>query len=482
MGIKFDEIKNWSTFSEKTKSIIKESENNRLDAVGLLMTGKFNPTECVQIFQSLADPKCMGEIKNRFQWQRATFFGIDGIIDSCEEYSKNGYTSYALKANKNSVGLTLPLVLNYTNTGKLKSKTCDKYEKIVSERGNFFPKWLGKDIEHSQYSAGKTYRETGKSIEIFKEVDGKQISEYDEIVLLSNLVAERLLAFEAKELKQDRKQYKNEDLKVIDEVTKLLLTLGICRTINFGDPEASHEIDEALKLQISNAIATIETSSNHFIKTIAKQTTECMNDFRVRADFSIESIVENMKANGFRYPKQPTTYAEAVFNANNFTKIFNIQFKIDAAPKPKTGISEAKIKRGILTLSGMFDSYVLSKKQMADITTETSPYVDQTESIEYLLKHKDDLFNPISKEYSNLKMDIINKVIKRLKQQRPEDKGNLKLMLKSVLNEEYSSQNEKGELEIRDSGVIIRNIVKNMIKDKKAESKTKRKIEEERTL
>ena len=478
MVIKFDEIKNWATFSEKTKSIIKESGNNRLDAVGLLMTGNYNPTECVQIFQSLADPKYMGEIKNKFQWQRANFSGIDGLADSCEEYSKNGYSSYALKSNENTVGLTLPLFLNYTSNGKLKSKTCDKYDKIVSERGNFFPKWLGKDIEHSQYSIGKTYKESGKSIEIFKEVDGKQISEYDEIVLLSNLVAERLLAFEAKELKEERKQYKSEDLKVIDEVTKLLLTLGICRTINFGDPEASHEIDEALKLQISNAIATVETSSNHFVKTIVKQTTECMNDFQIRAEFGIESIVENMKANGFRYPKQPTTYAEAVFNVNNLTKVFDIQFKIDAAPKQKTGVSEANKKKLQDLLSGMFDSYVLSKKQRAEATTEANPYIDQTESLEYLLKNKDNLFNPISKEYSDLKMDIINKVLRRYEQQRSEDKGkNARARLKDVLNEEFSPQGE-----MRDSGVIIRNLVKNMIKNRKANAKGKIKLDDGQAL
>ena len=54
--INLNEMENWQYYSAATQNNLELAQKSCLDAVGLLMTEKYNPNELISLFQTLADP------------------------------------------------------------------------------------------------------------------------------------------------------------------------------------------------------------------------------------------------------------------------------------------------------------------------------------------------------------------------------------------------------------------------------------------
>ena len=134
MNKELEKITNWAELSVSTQNNIGISADAGLDAIGLLLTEKYNPTEVVSLLQSLADPDFFGELYITDFFDRVLYSKVAGVAKSVAPYLSNErYSSYALKAKDNKIGLTFPLLLSYTQSKNLTAEALSniKFNKLI---------------------------------------------------------------------------------------------------------------------------------------------------------------------------------------------------------------------------------------------------------------------------------------------------------------------------------------------------------------
>ena len=110
---------------------------------------------------------------------------------------------------------------------------------------------------------------------------------------------------------------KNDKLDLTEKemlVATLYADILMSRAINYGDVKNNTDIENALKLQLSNVLATLEPS-----KSKLKQLTNLGMKSAIynlqKMGISVKEVVDNAKACGFTYSSEPTTYEDALLGS-----------------------------------------------------------------------------------------------------------------------------------------------------------------------
>lgn len=110
---------------------------------------------------------------------------------------------------------------------------------------------------------------------------------------------------------------KNDKLDLTEKemlVATLYADIVMSRAINYGDVKNNTDIENALKLQLSNVLATLEPS-----KSKLKQLTNLGMKSAIynlqKMGISVKEVVDNAKVCGFTYSSEPTTYEDALLGS-----------------------------------------------------------------------------------------------------------------------------------------------------------------------
>ena len=169
---KLEDLKDWENYSIQSQENLKIAKSNGLDAVGLILTVKFNPNESIALLQTLADPKFAGEL---FEKEEAPYnFRINGEIASIEPLKNGKFSSHAIKStNSTYPSIQMPLVTNYTQPAISASITfnaeqCSRFGKIV----DIFEKILNTKFTFKEQSSDNLYYKENTSGIFKKFVNG----------------------------------------------------------------------------------------------------------------------------------------------------------------------------------------------------------------------------------------------------------------------------------------------------------------------
>lgn len=481
--INLNEMENWQYYSAATQNNLELAQKSCLDAVGLLMTEKYNPNELISLFQTLADPALCGEFHTKEVWKTKSNNRVRNIASDVQPYTLGGhYNAHALISLPSTFNKTqFPLVSNYSSSNLYEGleTRCPRFDKLVK---NVTDK-LNINVAFTSLSSSLNYlTKTKKGYEIANKLtygSTFSLNDFDKLVLLSNVVATKIVedyvANNLKEYKKDRAKYSKTENTIIDTLVGDILTLAVVRATDLGNSEAAYRIDEALKLQISNDLALMSSSGIDVTKKVVQMVNICGKEIATKLDFSVERIATNMRNLGFEYKKEPKTVLDAIFNATNIGKSYNIDTGVIYVKEPKkraikkslVSLSESAIKAGVtnlqLRLPGYIDNQILTSQTKAKLGLEKSSVVTPVESLMCILKNKTDHLTQVFIGYDVEKKKIITNVIKRYTEQREEDLGkSYKTLLNRTLNEMYNEGNET-----KKSGPIIRNKVKEIVKGAK---------------
>lgn len=492
---KLEDLKDWKNYSIQSQENLKIAKSKGLDAVGLILTGKFNPNESIALLQTLADPKFSGEL---FEKEEAPYnFRINGEIASIEPLKNGKFSSHAIKStNSTFPSIQMPLVTNYTQPATSASITfnaeqCSRFAKIV----DIFEKSLNTKFKFEFVSNnGMYYKENTTGV--FKKVitsysifeknkvnSTYSLNENDKIVMIANITAIKLLEdyknVHASAYEDMKVGFSDERIKIMEKIVSDIITLAIMRSIDLQNPELSYKVDEALKLQIANDLAILSSNGNEITKFIAPVSKDVIKNMAKTLNLNVERIAKNMEEMGFKYKKYPTNILDALFNASNLEKTHEIKL----ANRPKTKRAMHALVGPVLLagitnlrqeLPGIMDSFIITKKDKESLNGKSDSFVSPAQSILLMLGEKNkDLFPYVMLNYEGTKSRVINNVIDRFREQREEDFGkSYKKRLNDGLNEMYNAGGKP-----KKSGTIIKQTIKDSIKQAKAQRKNNKEDE-----
>lgn len=475
-----EELENWTKFTNSTKQNLQTAKSENLDAIGLLMTKKYNPNEVISFLQTLADPKYVGDRYSKEIWKLRTNQRVRGIVSQIEPYAENKYSAHAMISLPTSFnGIQFPLVTNFSSKSIYvgNETTCPRYEKLVK----LFGEKLNTTFDFKYVSTnGKYFAKTANGYDVYNQLNVNStysLNENDRVVVLASLVATKMIeeckAANAEKYAELNKNFNKVELEKIENVTNDVLTLAIMRATDIRNAEVSYKIDEALKLQISNDLALVATYGNNVTKIITSITEEVAKNIASKLGFTVERIVENMENMGYKYTKNPKDVLQALFNCSNLEKTYNVEIEKEAVEAPKKSkrvlhaLTGPTLLAGITNLKqelpGIFDSFIITDKDRQQIKGTNNAIVSPVQSLIFVLKNKNklNLFAPVVMGYEDAKEKTINKVIDRFIEQREEDYGkSYKKRLNDILNEEYPNPDGKKSR----SATIVKKIINEEIK------------------
>ena len=256
------------------------------------------------------------------------------------------YSCYALKAPTSyKQGLRLPFVDSYaskkrslfagnnkfstyssllekiSSVYKIKIKEVDSAKKhIVYKKGSKFVSML-KDKTHRVLNLCRKFlrkeqkvapiRFKGK-LSITKNLSSVSKSRYEisQQEKFTEILDKIILATAKHFAKNDKLDLTEKEMLVATLYADILMS----RAINYGDVKNNTDIENALKLQLSNVLATLEPS-----KSKLKQLTNLGMKSAIynlqKMGISVKEVVDNAKACGFTYSSEPTTYEDALLGS-----------------------------------------------------------------------------------------------------------------------------------------------------------------------
>lgn len=489
---KLEELKDWENYSNQSQENLKTAKSKSLDAIGLILTGKFNPNESISLLQTLADPQLIGEL---FEKGKAPYnFRINGEIASIEPLKNGKFSSYAIKStNSTYPSIQMPLVTNYNKSNSVTQNNaiCSRFAKIV----DIFEKSLNTKFKFEFVSNnGMYYKEN--STGVFKKVitsysiyeknkvnSTYSLNEYDKIVMLSNITAIKLLEdyknVNANAYANMKAGFSDDRIKIMEKIVTDIITLATMRSIDLQNSEISYKVDEALKLQTANDLAILSSNGNEITKFIAPVSKDVIKNMSKTLNLNVERIAKNMEEMGFKYKKYPTNILDSLFNASNLEKTHEI--KLANRPKTKRAmhalvgpVLQAGITNLRQELPGIMDSFIATKKDKNTMLENPDSFISPAQSILLMLGEKNkDLFSYVMLNYEGTKSRVINDVIDRFREQREEDFGkSYKKRLNDGLNEMYNAGGKP-----KKSGTIIKQTIKDSIKQAKAQRKNNKENE-----
>lgn len=484
----YEEIKNWSEFSTSTQNNIQTAREKKLDAVGLFMSGKYNPKETISLLQSLADPEYVGEVYPAVALESKSNQRVRGAWAKIEPYMSGKYTAHVAKSMPKCLeAIQFPLVTNFSSKSIYAPNeySCPRFEKLVKiYSGQLRVRFNLKHLSTSD----KYFTKSVLGYDVFEQTtinSNYKLNEYDKVVLISSIVAYDLLERFKKsdaEYETMKTNFSKEELDKIDYLANDLLTLAIMRATDLGNKEISYKIDEALKLQFANDMALVASAGNDLTKAVSTLVAASAENIADKLGFTKERIIDNMEKMGFKYSKYPKTVVEAIFNASNLEKSHNIQ--LGGAKKNLRAyhaLTGAALEAGVTNLKqelpGIIDAFILSDKQKGTITDNKDEVIPPAESLMFILKSKkkERLFAPVIIGVEGEKKRVISEVVYQFRKQDSEDFGkSYKQRLNDALNELYSDGETKSA-----SGTLVRRMVKDQIRAAtNAEREAKRQAKE----
>lgn len=232
--------------------------------------------------------------------------------------------------------------------------------------------------------------------------------------------------------------------KHIKAATSLLSTLFVSRAMNWGDIAINTQIEEALKIQVSQTLASMPKSQGNIaLKKIRQETIEVTKYMMHKQGLSLEDFVVNSERMGKVYQTKPRTLEEAMFGRQNFelqeTKTSTSKPGAEEKSKTKTN-PKTEAEAGVVRISRM------------DLIRELSKQIDESFDSSKNLFVDDEALATATSWYFNAYQSTINKTanssytkIKKLGdfKTNPQIIETRNLLLKSLANSVVQSGSNK---------------------------------------
>ena len=329
-----------NVLSKSTYKLVDDYCENGVDALALLHPENgAKIRDVVNTFQALADPKY---VNIRKDWGNAMSSAPFETLTSAVNYAdgKKNTNAFALKFRANNgFGLRFPLVNSYYDSNsKFKNYGCDNIGSILSrlqENLNFRLEMSDEAKEFVSVKEGVMRKVTSKLSHPIRKIRAKEIEDgFDpshkgiglkktKLILDTTYNGQKLSApeqmiaivdfYNAKVVKQTAKLYKlnkNIDKSKILLASQILSDLVVSWGLDFG-PENGREIDNALRLQLSNVVASLsQDKSLSIISEIATFSAMVMTE-KLGIDYM--QIILNRKHMGVEYLSMPNNFNDLVF-------------------------------------------------------------------------------------------------------------------------------------------------------------------------
>ena len=339
--------------SRLTKEMLKdveEYERTGEDAIFLLAKRNSNYRDIITRMQSsnIAFVANSG-VKSFDDWNNTWSLNAkinEDMVALNEDGGNQKYSCYALKApNSFNQGLRLPfidtyaskkkslfagnttfstynsLIENISNSYKIKIKELNYAKKhIIYKNGSKLVGML-KDKAHRVLNMCRKFlhkeqtvapiRYKGK-IKITKYLNSISKSKYgvSQQERVTEILDKIMYATVKYFAKNDKVELTSKEMLVATLYADILMS----RAINYGDVKNNNDIENALKLQLSNVLCTLEPGSDK-LKQLAGLGMRTAIYNLGKMGISLDEVVENAKKCGFTYSNKPTNYEEALLGS-----------------------------------------------------------------------------------------------------------------------------------------------------------------------
>lgn len=359
--------------AQKTYENLKEYVENGKDAISMLgynNAEKFSSADIVTKFQTLADPDFIQETRN--SWGDTSGAVPFKVMENVPFFIENTFNSFALKSRFFNVGkLRFPLIGSYKNINKsyfADEENCENFEAIknifaskfnvkiidqnktrnmIEYRGGKV-RYCGEIVSSAIKSSSKFKNKFIKPYKINSESEfglkltptrvgigkaklllashfkGQKVSQAEKIVALVNHWSGRAVLQINKKYSKQIKSKITAEPKQVAFISQLLADIFVCQALDMGVSN-NKKIDNALKLQLSNAIASINLlpSDLDLASAMAEKATSAILQ-KIEIPFS--NIQKNREAMGVSYISQPKDLYETLFGEtakSDFEKVGN---------------------------------------------------------------------------------------------------------------------------------------------------------------
>lgn len=296
-----------------------------MPAYGKATVNRASAEAVVTRFQTLADPKYVGAVKESFGAQD----GVPSIVMLNVPRLTNGYSSFALREPSNRIGaLRYPLVGSFASSKKYfgpSELVCPNFKDIITKIEKSFKVKIrdnssvrsGGKFTHNRhlrpwlkYKAArfvnifarknpKIFLDFGslfgkKQIRLRDKINGTQkIAEADKLVYVLNMIAKKANTAVFKSLGKRSGINSVTNKKKVMAATEIMTTMFLAQCFDMGKNEKmagtfNQKVDHALRLQLSNIIASMGNVEN-------------ANNFEVMTDVAEKSVAVVLKKLGMDY-------------------------------------------------------------------------------------------------------------------------------------------------------------------------------------
>ena len=286
-----------------------ETSEDAITLMGYNRTGALDGTKLIKRFQTTADPEFMGRVRE---------FSSRDVMMGVPMYAEFGYSSFAVRDK--SLTLRFPLTGSVGAITKYFSeseKTCPNFKIIVNEIERAY-KVKVKDNER----IAQPLIASGGTIRLAGRYNGEIVSEADKLVQIFNHIAKE-------SLKDSFKKTTNPDR--VQFIAELLTTMFIAESFDLGG-NLNRKIDNALRLQLSNAIAALGNTNRETISLISAQAERAVAKFLKKSEKSPSDIISTLTKMGYAYAKQPTSLYDVLFGQRK-NYMFNLELPQSVADK-----------------------------------------------------------------------------------------------------------------------------------------------------
>ncbi len=402
--------------SRLTKEMLKdveEYERTGEDAIFLLAKRNSNYRDIITRMQSsnIAFIANSG-VKSFDDWNNTWSLNAkinEDMVALNEDGGNQKYSCYALKApNSFNQGLRLPfidtyaskkkslfagnttfstynsLIENISNSYKIKIKELNYAKKhIIYKNGSKLVGML-KDKAHRVLNMCRKFlhkeqtvapiRYKGK-IKITKYLNSISKSKYgvSQQERVTEILDKIMYATVKYFAKNDKVELTSKEMLVATLYADILMS----RAINYGDVKNNNDIENALKLQLSNVLCTLEPGSDK-LKQLAGLGMRTAIYNLEKMGISLDEVVENAKKCGFAYSTEPTNYEEALLGSKlklQEKEVDAVEEKDNTASKQDEGNNEKAVEN---KLANITTSQKESEKdyQYFTINHDIPPFVD----------------------------------------------------------------------------------------------------------
>jgi hypothetical protein len=474
------QIKNWETLTEKSQECITNAFEEKKDAINFLTQDIQNLSidDTIQYFQSLADREHSGEARSKADWGNIIASQYKSIADNIEPYEEDLYLSHALRARPATIGhVFFPLLLNHDPKEPVFNgeRKCSHYKDLL----DLYESKLGYKL-HDQNYYGMNFKQERNDIYLSKD---SEFNEYEKIILINSFIAKQaLLNNRSKFLTESFKdgQYGPGDITLIENVAHKLLALGLMRATDLGNAEISYKIDEALKLQIANALCLLQGKNKDVSRFITFQLREILTEIIKSLGLNKNDIYKNILNMGLSYSNSPTNLYNLIFGPNNLKKCFNISDEKILASHSAAVINNSQLSStlkakitGIKTrLPGYIEYYLLTESQKKEFFEKDDNNIIRFTLGKNISNYSDDITEEnsrrIAEKFAIWKVNKIKDTVRLVSNLGESSIGiSSKKLLNMTLNEEYPKKHNS-EI-IKDK---FYDIVDEIIKDDKPDSES----------